>query len=73
MNDAAITFDFHNTLAECPEWFELEVRHLPSAYLAWHAERPGMPFGTALTAEVLGRDSPEAQTFVAWFKRLFGE
>lgn len=37
--NAAITFDFHNTLAECPEWFELEVRHLPSAYLTWHARQ----------------------------------
>jgi FMN phosphatase YigB (HAD superfamily) len=37
MNASAITFDFHNTLAECPEWFELEVRRLPSAYLTWHA------------------------------------
>ena len=36
MNAAAITFDFHNTLAECPEWFELEVRSLPSAFLTWH-------------------------------------
>jgi HAD superfamily hydrolase (TIGR01509 family) len=33
MNDYAITFDFHNTLAACPEWFELEVRRLPSAFL----------------------------------------
>jgi HAD superfamily hydrolase (TIGR01509 family) len=38
MTDHAITFDFHNTLAACPEWFELEVRRLPSAFLRWHAD-----------------------------------
>jgi HAD superfamily hydrolase (TIGR01509 family) len=41
MNDQAITFDFHNTLAHCPEWFELEVRHLPSSYLRWWADANG--------------------------------
>jgi beta-phosphoglucomutase-like phosphatase (HAD superfamily) len=35
MNGQAITFDFHNTLAACPEWFELEVKTLPSAFLGW--------------------------------------
>lgn len=39
MNAAAVTFDFHNTLADCPEWFELEVRRLPSAFLGWQAAR----------------------------------
>lgn len=37
----AITFDFHNTLASCDTWFDLEVRHLVSAYLRWHAEQRG--------------------------------
>ena len=37
MNGQAITFDFHNTLAACPEWFELEVRTLPSSFLGWWA------------------------------------
>jgi HAD superfamily hydrolase (TIGR01509 family) len=35
MTTLAMTFDFHNTLAECPEWFELEVRRLPSSFLTW--------------------------------------
>lgn len=35
MSRQAVTFDFHNTLAACPEWFELEVRTLPSAFLRW--------------------------------------
>jgi HAD superfamily hydrolase (TIGR01509 family) len=41
MNGQAITFDFHNTLASCPEWFELEVRHLPSSFLRWWSDRNG--------------------------------
>lgn len=38
MHGRAITFDFHNTLAACPEWFELEVRTLPSAFLRWWSD-----------------------------------
>ena len=41
MTGQAITFDFHNTLAQCPEWFELEVRTLPSAFLRWRADGRG--------------------------------
>lgn len=40
-------------------------------WLAWQ-EDPGLPFGTALTARILGHDSPEALRFVEWFQRLFG-
>ena len=40
-------------------------------WLAWQ-ERPGMPFGTALTAEVLGREGLIASRFVAWVRALFG-
>ncbi len=29
-----ITFDFHNTVAHCDPWFELEIRTLPSAVMA---------------------------------------
>ncbi|MBA3276435.1 MAG: HAD family hydrolase [Chloroflexia bacterium] len=28
-----LTFDFHNTLANCDPWFDLEVRDLPSAVI----------------------------------------
>ncbi len=42
MNGQAITFDFHNTLAACPEWFELEVRTLPSSFLSWWADQSGL-------------------------------
>lgn len=41
------------------------------AWLAWQAE-PGLPFGTALRAQIFRHDSPLALDFVAWFQRLFG-
>jgi FMN phosphatase YigB (HAD superfamily) len=41
MSDQAITFDFHNTLATCPEWFELEVRRLPSTFLKTWSDYSG--------------------------------
>jgi HAD superfamily hydrolase (TIGR01509 family) len=46
MNGQAITFDFHNTLASCPEWFELEVRRLPSSFLRWWSDRDGHRLAT---------------------------
>ena len=42
MNGQAITFDFHNTLADCPAWFDLEVKHLPSSFLQWWASASGV-------------------------------
>ena len=41
MSDAAITFDFHNTLATCDPWFRLEIAELVAAYLGWRAHRYG--------------------------------
>jgi FMN phosphatase YigB (HAD superfamily) len=35
----AVTFDFHNTLAICDEWFELEVRTLVPRFLDWYESR----------------------------------
>jgi putative hydrolase of the HAD superfamily len=55
MNGQAITFDFHNTLASCPEWFELEVRHLPSSFLRWWSDRDGRQFAPALLDEADAR------------------
>lgn len=37
----AVTFDFHNTIAHCDRWFELEVRTLVPALLDWNAARGG--------------------------------
>jgi FMN phosphatase YigB (HAD superfamily) len=31
-----MTFDFHETLVHCDDWFQLEVYRLPSAFLDWH-------------------------------------
>lgn len=39
-------------------------------WLAWQ-ERPGVPYGTAITAGFFGHDSPAALAFVEWFRRLF--
>lgn len=50
-----------------------EKDHLKSAlhtWLAWQ-EDPGLPFGTALRAQVFAHDSEDALRFVAWFLRLF--
>jgi HAD superfamily hydrolase (TIGR01509 family) len=37
----AVTLDFHNTLAQCDSWFELEVRGLLPDFLDWHAGQTG--------------------------------
>lgn len=36
-----VTFDFHNTIARCAPWFELEVRTLPGRVYQWLQERDG--------------------------------
>lgn len=36
-----LTFDFHNTLANCDPWFDLEVRELPWAVIAFLDLDPG--------------------------------
>lgn len=38
MTGAAITFDFHNTLASSDPWFGLEIRTLVGDFLTWRAE-----------------------------------
>lgn len=35
----AVTFDFHDTLVDCDEWFQLEIRDLVPALLGWAADR----------------------------------
>jgi len=39
-------------------------------WLAWQKE-PGMPYGRAIAAKYFRHDSPVADAFVAWFKRLY--
>ena len=36
-----VTYDFHNTIAHCDDWFQLEIRELPAAkWPAWRIEGP---------------------------------
>jgi HAD superfamily hydrolase (TIGR01509 family) len=37
----AVTLDFHDTLAQCDSWFELEVRGLLPQFLDWHSGETG--------------------------------
>ena len=55
MDGQAITFDFHNTLAACPEWFELEIRCLPSSFLRWWSDRDDRQLDPALLVEADAR------------------
>jgi hypothetical protein len=57
-----------NRGARCKEGDHLKSRL--HTWLAWQ-ERPGIPFGTALEAQVFRHDTEEALRFVAWFNRLF--
>ncbi len=50
MSQAAITFDFHDTLIHAPAWFQLEVRTLVSAFLQWQAERQDRVIDPGLAA-----------------------
>lgn len=47
-----------------------EQKALLYTWLAWQAT-PGLPFGTALTAKLLNPNSPLADSFIAWFRRVF--
>ena len=40
------------------------------AWLAWQRE-PGLPYGTAIRARYFRHDSPVAESFVTWFRRVF--
>jgi FMN phosphatase YigB (HAD superfamily) len=49
--DGAVTFDFHDTLAVCDAWFELETRQLAAAVLRWHASADGAVYDAARLAD----------------------
>ena len=51
----AVTFDFHNTIAHSDAWFDLEVRHLVSAYLRWEAAEEGRQVDGAVLDDVDAR------------------
>lgn len=37
----AVTIDFHDTLYQCDDWFQLEVRELPARFISWLSRQPG--------------------------------
>ena len=47
-----------------------EKKAVLHAWLAWQ-EEPGLPYGTAIRARYFRQDSPVAERFVAWFRRVF--
>ncbi len=47
-----------------------EPKVLIHTWLAWQ-EKPGLPYGTAITARFLNPFHPEADRFVAWLRELF--
>ncbi len=54
----AVTLDFHNTLASCDAWFDLEVRGLVSRFLLWQAKERTRPLepGLAIAADAAYRN-----------------
>jgi putative hydrolase of the HAD superfamily len=51
----AVSFDFHNTLASCDAWFEVEVRTLAPDLLRWQAREEGCSISDATLEEAAGR------------------
>jgi putative hydrolase of the HAD superfamily len=51
----AVTFDFHDTLVDCDEWFQLEIRDLVPALLSWAADREVIPDAHARRSEAITR------------------
>ncbi len=69
----AITFDFHNTLVACPEWFELEVRTLPSAFLQWWMTRGGNDMPSTLLEDADDRYRALRRDIIAHGNELTAE
>jgi len=51
----AVTFDFHDTLVDCDEWFQLEIRELVPALLEWAATRELIPNTDQRRPEAISR------------------
>ncbi len=47
-----------------------ELKAIIHTWLAWQKE-PGRPFGTAISAQFLNANAPEAVALASWLKRLF--
>lgn len=48
-----------------------EPKAVVHTWLAWQ-KNPGLPYGTAITAEYFRHDTEIALAFVSWFQRLYG-
>ena len=46
------------------------IKAVIHSWLAWQ-EDPGKPYGTAIRAKFFKHDSPAANAFVHWFRKLF--
>ena len=51
MQAGGITFDFHNTLFSCDDWFQLEIRDLVPTFLTWLGAHGGPVVSSAMAAE----------------------
>ncbi|HEV2127063.1 MAG TPA: HAD family hydrolase [Thermomicrobiales bacterium] len=58
------TFDFHNTVAYCDPWFQLEIRELPGEVLELLALRTGISVTADLRDEATGRYRALRQTIM---------
>ncbi len=50
-----VTIDFHNTIACCDSWFQLEVYDLAPAFLHWHAGKSSMHVSTEMSSRARAR------------------
>ena len=56
--------------ARYPETAGGTMKAVLHTWLAWQ-EEPGLPYGTAIRARYFRHDSPVAECFVKWFRRVF--
>ena len=47
-----VTYDFHNTIAHCDEWFQLEIRTLPVRVLEAEAPEALERIGAEAVADI---------------------
>lgn len=60
-----------NAMAKGAKFREVDrIKAITHCWLAWQ-EKPGAPFGRAVTSEYFLHDSTEAKAFLNWLKRLF--
>jgi hypothetical protein len=65
-----VTGNLNQLMSELPVTLK-DDRHFQRIGISVDTEEPGLPFGTALRAQVFRHNSEDALRFVSWFKRLF--